>query len=248
MFYLCAGALPMEIDIPWVEPHKHLPEHFTVLIYGQRRSGKSTWMTWLLYCLQYRFDHVVCFCSTGFENYFQQFMNPKLCFNEYREEVLQKVLDRQSNDIAIKLSNDKHKVPSVLVILDDVLQHETEFRQSVALRTLFTAGRHFNLSCILATQYSKAIPPTFRQNADLVVLFFVFSQEQMKIFFDEYGTLLDRTEFNSLLEQVTKDHIAFVVRPCSGGREFGEYYALTRAQKHPTFYIGKPPTADTDAE
>jgi hypothetical protein len=236
----------MQIDIPWIEPHTHLPEDFTILIYGQRRSGKSTWMTWLMYCLQHHFDHVVCFCSTGFENYFQQFMNPKLCFSEYREEVLQKVLDRQADEITKKQSDSKHVVPRVLVILDDVLQHETEFRQSNALRTVFTAGRHFGISCIFATQYAKSIPPTFRQNADMVVVFFVFSQEQMKIFHDEYGTMLDRAEFASLIEQATVDHIAFVVRPCSGGRTMAEYYGLTRAQKHKTFYIGKPPSDSDD--
>ena len=73
-----------------------VPDAFSAILYGQRRTGKTTWLTWFLYCMQGKIDHVVCFSSTNFTGHYSQYMNPDLCYDEYNEDVLQKVLDIQA--------------------------------------------------------------------------------------------------------------------------------------------------------
>ena len=108
------------------------PENFSGILYGQRRTGKTTWLVWFLWCMQGRFDHVVCFSATNFTGTYSSCMNEKLCYNGFDEEVMASVL-------RIQAENPQKRI---LVILDDVLDQENVLRKSASLKTLFTMGRH----------------------------------------------------------------------------------------------------------
>ena len=46
---------------------------------------------------------------------------------------------------------------NVLVILDDCMS-DIDFNQSMALKKIYTRGRHFNLSIIATCQYLNTLP------------------------------------------------------------------------------------------
>ena len=50
----------------WFEPES-VPKNFAAVIYGQRRTGKTTWLRWLLHQYQHDYDRVCCFSSTNFK-------------------------------------------------------------------------------------------------------------------------------------------------------------------------------------
>ena len=65
------------------------------------------------------------------------------------------------------------------------------------------------------------------------------------IYYKEYGALLARSQFMSILSQCTNDHQALVVQPCTKSRNMQDFYQLTTAKTDiPKFYIGKPPAEE----
>ena len=227
----------------YFEPES-MPKHFAAVIYGQRRTGKTTWLKWLLWSMQHDYDRVVCYSSTMFKGEFQQFMNPNLCFPHYDEASLQAILDNQAATPASVREN-------ILVILDDVLDSESQFRKrgKNALVTCYSMGRHYNISVIMCTQYAKSIPTSWRRNVDFAVIFYTFSADMADIYYKEYGALLSRSQFMSILQQCTTEHQALVVRPCTKSRHMQDFYQLTAAPEDtPKFYIGKPPKEEEGDE
>lgn len=237
-----ACATP-DCELLWFAPET-VPSSFAAIIYGQRRSGKSTWLKWFLWTQQHNYDRVVFFSSTNFNGNFQKIMNPKLTYPRYDENVMQAILDAQ----AATPEGEREKV---LVILDDVLDEESQFRKrgKNPLVTVYTMGRHYNISVIMCTQYAKSIPTSWRRNVDFAVIFYTFSPDMAEIYYKEYGALMSRTQFMSILKRSTQDHQALVVKPCTKSCTIQDYYQLSRALTNlPKFYIGKPPKEEEDPE
>ena len=218
------------LELFYFQPES-VPNAFSGILYGQRRTGKSTWLVWFLWCMQGRFDHVVCFSATNFTGTYTRVMNPKLCYNSYDEEVLASVL-------RIQAANPEKRV---MVILDDVLDQENLLRKSQALKSLFTMGRHYNISVVVCTQYPKCLPPSWRRNVDFACLFYCFSRENADLFYKEYGMMLSRNQFMDILRSTCRNHRALIIRPCTQSDNLREVYQLTKAQPHRDFYIGEPP-------
>jgi hypothetical protein len=208
-----------------------VPENFSGILFGQRRTGKTTWLIWFLWCMQEKFDHVVCFSATNFTGTYSRHMNPKLCYNTYDEGVLAQVLRIQTTEARKR----------VLIILDDVLDQEDLLRKSQALKTLFTMGRHYGISVVVCTQYPKCLPPSWRRNVDFAVLFYAFSRENADIFYKEYGMMLSKNQFFDIMRSACKDHRALIVRPCTQSDNIRQVYQLTKAQPHRDFFIGEKP-------
>ena len=79
---------------------------------------------------------------------------------------------------------------------------------------------------------------------DFAIIFYTFSSDMADIYYKEYGALLSRSQFYSILQQTTKEHMALVVRPCTKSRIIQDYYQITLAphpKDLPKFYIGLPP-------
>ncbi len=211
-----------------------VPESFSGILYGQRRTGKTTWLTWFLYCLQGRLDHIICFSATNFTGHYAKYMNPNLCYPSYNEEVMARAIQIQKN-------TPPHERKKVLVILDDVLDQEDLLRRSQALKTLFTMGRHHLISVVVCTQYAKCIPTSWRRNVDFACIFYTFSRDMSDIYYKEYGMLLSRCQFFNIMVSACKDFRALVIRPCTQSQDIREVYQLTKAQPHRPFTIGRMP-------
>jgi len=216
-----------------------VPDSFSAILYGQRRTGKTTWLTWFLYCMQGKVDHVVCFSSTNFTGHYGQYMNPDLCYDSFNEDVLQKVLDIQAATPAGQRKR-------VLVILDDVLDQESELRKSTSLKALFTMGRHYGISVVVTTQYAKCIPVGWRRNVDFACVFYTFSRDMCDIYHKEYGMLLNKNQFFSIMASACVGFRALLIRPCTRSSNIRDVYQLTEAMPHRAFHIGKKKKEDAD--
>lgn len=222
-----------EIKLLYFQPES-VPSDFTGILYGQRRTGKTTWLTWFLYCMQGKFDHIVCFSATNFSGHYSRYMDPRLCYNRYDEATLNKVLEIQS-------TTPKAERKRILVILDDVIDQESDLRKSTALKSLFSMGRHYSISCVVCTQYAKCVPTSWRRNVDFACIFYTFSRDMADIYYKEYGLLLSRCQFNNILSSATTDYRALVVRPCTQSQNIRDVFQLTRAMPHRDFFIGVEP-------
>lgn len=176
----------------------------SIIVYGRRRTGKSTWVKWYLYNNRYKWADVYCLTTTAFNGHYQKILPDHHVIPSYREDVVQAIVEHQRADSTLP----------VLVVLDDVLDQFKDIRKSQALMTLFASGRHLNIGVILCTQYPRAIPPVFRQNVDLAIMFQCGSNEVREVMFKAYGHILTQRMFGHMLDYHTVDHGALVALPC----------------------------------
>ena len=223
-----------DLKLLYFQPES-VPANFSGILYGQRRTGKTTWLVWFLWCMQARFDHVVCFSATNFTGAYSPYMSGKLCYNGYDEGVMQSVLNIQ-----------RTAQRRVLIILDDVLDQENLLRQSNALKTLFTMGRHYGISVVVTTQYAKCIPVGWRRNVDFACIFYTFSRDMCDIYHKEYGMLLNKNQFFSIMASACVGFRALLIRPCTRSSNIRDVYQLTEAMPHRAFHIGRKKEKDTE--
>lgn len=161
-----------------------VPEHFFIIVYGVRRTGKTHSVSVLLESVKDRFDFAYLFSSTANMHKGEQgeldfdMIRPECKFDGYDEDALMRIMDRQrkvkeANNAAEK-KRDK-KPNETLLIFDDFV-HETAIRYSKIFTQLPVLGRHYDLSVICLSQgYSQVasggLNKATRQNADLVMTF-----------------------------------------------------------------------------
>ena len=158
---------------------KTLPENFFGIIYGIRRSGKSTVLKKILYDMRNRLkDHTVyLFSSTSKVDPEQYEYYPKGCkYSELDnlEDELGEIIENQSTKLEVpKEKREKALAENkILIILDDCV-NEDSIRKSPSLNNLAVSGRHINFSVFILSQSvtgSASVPPIIRTNSDFIVL------------------------------------------------------------------------------
>ena len=236
-----------------------LPSNFSSIIYGQRRSGKTTWVSWFLYWFQCRFRELYVFSSTAFNGHYQELCPEHHVFPRFREDILEMIIENQKTLMGIEcqggtkcagdgiyskqshVKNSKSFVDKrpICIILDDVLDSIKDLRRSVALNTVFSMGRHLNMAVIVCTQYPTALPPSFRMNVDLAVIFNTHSYKVRDIVFRDYAHNLPSWKFYGALDFFTKDFQCLCVMPCTQSNDSRDIFFLSKAEDHGPFYIGK---------
>ena len=79
-----------------------LPNNFSCIIYGQRRSGKTTWVSWFLYWFQCRFRELYVFSSTAFNGHYQDFCPEHHVFPRFREDILEMIIENQKQIMGVE--------------------------------------------------------------------------------------------------------------------------------------------------
>jgi hypothetical protein len=210
-----------------------VPANLSGIVYGARGSGKTSWITWFLYFHQFTYTAIYVLSSTAFTGHYQKFLPHHHVFPEYREDVVQMVIDHK------KTNTDGY----VLVILDDVLDAIRDIRKSRALYTLFTMGRHMNIGVLVGSQYALALVPAFRRNCDIAVIFGSHSVDTFDQLFKEYGHHMSRTEFQKLCERycMTPYYSCLVVLPTVRSHHVKDIYKFSIATQKDVrpFFIGE---------
>jgi len=228
-------------DLEVFDPYS-VPPNFSCVAYGSRGSGKTSWMTWFMYFKQHTYSNVYVFSSTAFTGHYQKFLPAHHVFPEYREDVLQMIIDYK------KLNTEQY----VLVILDDVLDAIRDIRKSRALYTVFTMGRHLNIAVMVASQYALALIPAFRRNVDVAVIFGSHSIDTFDQLYREYGMNLSRPEFQALCERYcsTTYFSCLIVLPTVRSHRVQDVYKFSIANQRDIrpFFIGKKPKVEDEEE
>lgn len=81
------------------------------------------------------------------------------------------------------------KMPAAFVIFDDCL-YDKIWNDPVLL-SLCTQLRHYNVTCIISTQYPNAIPPSIRTNAFTVSIFQMTTHRALQALFESFGQLFE---------------------------------------------------------
>ena len=139
----------------------------TIALIGKRHSGKSRLLRYLVLMNKHHFSKIFIICPTEpLNSFYEGVVPPENIFETYKEEWVEKLIKRMTQENSNKKDEDKKHV---LLILDDCAS-DISFHQSKAIKKLFTRGRHIKISIILTAQYIYSISPTQRNNCDFLLV------------------------------------------------------------------------------
>lgn len=95
-----------------------------------------------------------------------------------------------------------------LLIIEDMLDKIP--RNSPALTSIATMGRHSNLSLIITTQYYRRIPPLVRTQFSDVIMFKINNKDELKKIIEDNGGELSTPEFVSVYARATTRPFGFL--------------------------------------
>lgn len=180
------------------------PERPSVLLVSQRRAGKSTALRSLLKEHGFKYDEIYVISQTAKFNNDYYFVKPDHIFPvEVMDTLIPLILNAAEEDILKKRRVER------LIILDDVMGY---VRNNDAVSSLFTRGRHFNISVFLVVQRISAVKPEIRNNSDIVMSALSKSKDVQDFFVNEFlSANFDKNEANSLFRRVTDKPFHFIV-------------------------------------
>lgn len=185
--------------------------HFSMLIVGSSKSGKSV-LCYNLISKYYNnfFDMVILISPTGGNDDIQKALelpaSRVITDMKVAEEVLQKIVDIQLESIA---KNGEEATKNILVYFDDVIGNN-KFMNSPIMIDTFIKNRHYNLSCILCSQYYKAIPRRIRMQSACDMFFNCSETELVTIAEDFEPPGITRKRFIQVLQEILKEKFQFI--------------------------------------
>ena len=138
-----------------------------MLMISPIRTGKSTIISNLLLNSQFYgqdfFDEVMCISPTIYNDKTSRFLKKAFdCYDEYSDELIQKLVERQSS------YEDPEDRPDVALVLDDIIGM---VRREAYLNHLASRFRHYNIKLLLmSSQNYRSVSPIIRSNATHMII------------------------------------------------------------------------------
>lgn len=193
-----------------------MPPDCTFLLYGSRRTGKSTFFRYWAYSWRHWFHQVYVFTRTKRSGFWQQMIPNMAVYQDYDEQRLEDIIQDQE-DFADNPEEFSEMGPNTAIWFDDVVSDRLlrEAGTDGNLARLYVEGRHIGeridsgdkesgVQAGLATQMITAMPPKIRKNLDFAVVMKQVSDTDKERLWTEYmGRLNKRTAFE-LIEKYTQ--------------------------------------------
>jgi hypothetical protein len=178
------------------------------LVSGPKRSGKTQLIRYLLQELATKnlFHLIKIFCPTSY-NQSYDFIPLEHVYMTYNEVVILELIEEQ-----IELKKQNIHRPALLVLNDCI--GSANFRNPLWER-LVTTCRHPNITIIVVTQHIYRLPPTLRDNADMVFILKTIDVDNLQGLYDtcrrwKWKTLKD---FESFILANTIDFKCVIINP-----------------------------------
>jgi hypothetical protein len=110
-------------------------------------------------------------------------------FDHYDEDALFNIINTQRKIIEYQKKNNHNKLFSILIVVDDFADDVKFSRNSKLLHSLFTRGRHSQISTIVATQKFNALSPIIKVNASDLYVFRLRNFSDLQAFLDEVSAI-----------------------------------------------------------
>lgn len=227
---------------------KTLPENFSMIIYGRRRSGKTFQLRQAVYDIRKRFTDVYLFSDTAeLQDEDYQYIPSKNRIKGLQEDKMEAIISKQKEIIQYNKAKSKNdQIKSVpLIILDDIIS-DPKVRSSSVLNSLYTLGRHVGISVITLTQEiggKYGVPRVLRSNCDCVIGFYAHSEIDRKMICQQYASVSDggSKEGAIYFKSIASEPYTSAVFDLQNtqARTYEEYiYKYKVPKKQPKFMIG----------
>ena len=134
----------------------------------------------------------------------------KLFFDSYDPEALEGIIDTQRQVVEHQKKEGHRKLFQILIVVDDFADDPSFSRQSKLLHSLFTRGRHSQISTLVSTQKYNSISPLIRVNATELYVFRLRSIQDLSTVIDENSALLDKATLMKVYRMATEEPYSFL--------------------------------------
>ncbi len=131
-------------------------------------------------------------------------------FSEYDPEALSKIINIQRKMCEYQKKGNYKTLHQILIVIDDFADNPEFSRQSKLLHSLFTRGRHSNISTICSTQKFTALHPILRVNASELIVFRLRNYSDLISFLDEVSALIDKQTLLQIYNLATEEPYSFL--------------------------------------
>ena len=95
------------------------------------------------------------------------------------------------------------------------------------------------MAVMVCTQYPTALPPSFRMNVDLAVVFNTHSFKVRDNIFRDYAHNLPSWRFYGGLDYYHPRFQCLCITPCAQTNDSKDIFFISKAEEHGPFYIGQ---------
>lgn len=228
---------PQDYDIRWWNPSQ-FPLNAFIIEYGKRRTGKSYWTRDFCFRTKGKWFVATIHTDTKFNGFFQEFVDEDYIYDEYNDYALGKLFEKCKE--LVKMRN-KKEIPDwmhffALVWLDDVVADNT-LRYSKFMDRAATQGRHYDMCVGINTQKGTRVPPTWRENADIVVIFTQLHAATKIMLAEEYLSCLNIRTALEMIDLYTKDHGCLILELWRNTNDPEEFIFHYRAEDPGPFQV-----------
>ena len=111
---------------------------------------------------------------------------------------------------SLNVKRNGEKLEQILIVLDDFANNKLFSKRKSSLVTIFTEGRHNNISIWLNAQKCSMLQPIVRDNS-MYKFFFSSTVKERKKIIEENSNWLSDEEFAKLFDTVTKKKHDFLM-------------------------------------
>lgn len=188
-----------------------IPAQGVCVFVGRTNTGKTLLMRDIMAykCRNFKKCVVMTGSSTSASD-FAQHVPACFVYDGFREDVLEKIVDKQDRDQ--KLGRCKH----IAIILDDLAYLATHIKSCEVIKRIMFNGRQYKILLFLSMQYCKLFPPDFRSNINFVFCTFEKNPLNRRHVFEAFNNVFrDYDAFDRAMCALTKDYRAIVLDNCS---------------------------------
>jgi hypothetical protein len=131
-------------------------------------------------------------------------------FDHYDEEALFNIINTQRKIIEYQKKHNHNRLYSVIIVVDDFADDIRFSRNSKLLHSLFTRGRHSQISTVVATQKFNALSPIIRVNASDLYVFRLRNYSDLQAFLDEVSAIAPKDVILEMYKMATDEAYSFL--------------------------------------
>ena len=186
---------------------------FSMVLYGQRRCGKTVFMKYCLRLIRKKYARIFVFSqSEDVKAEFARMIGSKYCL-DYPDalDIIDKVKQANRNGVIV--------MPTLLLFDDIILGNGAQHADGM-FNNLAANARHYGISFIISSQYPKAIAPTTRDNLDYAVIFMPKSLASMNTLIEQYFGLYEKNIAKNYIMSQTKDYYCIIAQSTALGYQY----------------------------
>ena len=133
-----------------------------------------------------------------------------LYYDHYDADSLERIITTQRKIIEHQKSKNVKKLFSIKICVDDFADDPVFSRSSKLLHSLYTRGRHSQISTFIATQKFNALATILRVNADTLYVFRLRNYQDLNTFLDEVSAIVDKKTLLQMYKSATDLDFGFL--------------------------------------